>query len=141
MDKSIVVTIITQTHSFVTGDVLKLSNWDAFAGARLVFDVSQTITDTGTAGTNTIFVQGGIEMSPDRPRGDLLGTTIIAQSSTLEFYDIIWSAEDRGPNAGGFVDNLAIGRLVLSGGNASVFQLVTPRANGAMYVDVLRIWT
>jgi hypothetical protein len=129
----------TQGDIRLTGDVLKLSSLEAFAGARLVLDVGQTITDTGVAEANDITVFGGVEMSSRRPSGDLLGTTIRSSAGTLDFIDHIWAADDRGASASGFENNLALGRLVLEGELFSVFQFLPSRPGAAMYIDVLEI--
>ena len=123
----------------LTGDVVKLNNWEGLAGARFYVDVSQTLTDTGTQGPNQILVLSGFEMSPRRPTGDLLGTAITSVAGTFEFVDHIWGSEDRGANAGGFVNNVALGGLILEGGTNSVFQFLPASDNGALYVDVLGI--
>jgi hypothetical protein len=122
-----------------SGDILKLSNWQGLTGARLVLDIGQTITDTGLAGPNDIMVFSGFEMSSRRPTGDLLGTVITSTANTFEFVDHIWAAEDRGASADGFNNNLALGRLVLEGGDFSVYQFLPSRENSAIYIDVLEI--
>lgn len=121
------------------GDVVKLSNLQALAGARLVLDVSQTLADTGVDSPNDVVVFSGFAMSSRRPSGDLLGTTITSIAGTFEFVDHVWAAEDRGPNANGFVNNVALGGLILEGGTNSVFQFLPALENSAIYVDVLGI--
>lgn len=120
----------------LTGDVVKLSNLQALAEGRLVLDVSQTLADTGPANPNDIVVSSGFEM-PRRPGGDLLGTTITSVAGPFEFVEQIWAAEDRGPGANGFVNNVALGALILDGGVNSIFQFLPARENSALYVDVL----
>jgi len=86
-----------------------------------------------------IAAAGGVELSPDRPAGDLLGTAITLNPAPLDLIDFIWSAEDRGPDVAGYANNLALGRLTLDGGNFAIFQFLPARENSAMSVDVLAI--
>jgi hypothetical protein len=68
-----------------------------------------------------------------------LGTTITSVAGTFEFVEHIWGAEDRGPSANGFVNNVALGALILEGGVNSIFQFIPALENSALYVDVLGI--
>lgn len=132
-------TFLTLGDIRLAGEVVKISNWQGLAGSRLVFDVGQSLSDTGVAEPNDITVFAGFEMSARRPTGDLLGTTITSAAGNLDFVDHIWSAEDRGATAEGFANNLALGRLVLEGDVGSVFQFLPALADSAIYIDVLEI--
>lgn len=123
----------------LTGENATIANLEAVAGARLVLDVSQTLTDRGFESPNFISTLGGVVMTPTRPAGSLLGTTIVNGARPLDFVDFVWSADDRGESADAFENNLALGRVVLEGGRFSVFQFVPAREGAALYVDVLEV--
>lgn len=66
---------------------------------------------------------------------DLLGTTITNTADFNHSYYIVWPGSDRGVNPSGFANNLALGRLILDGTNASQFTIAGANGNNALYVD------
>ncbi|MGZ8939591.1 MAG: hypothetical protein ACXW32_10315, partial [Limisphaerales bacterium] len=123
----------------LTAETASIASLEATARGRLVLDVSQSLNDLGPDSPNSITVEGGVEMSPDRPSGSLLGTTIVAAPRPGDLIDIIWASQDLGANAGAFQDNLALGRLVLESASFSIFQFLPARPGSALYVDALEI--
>ncbi len=123
----------------LSGDVLKISNWQAEAGGRLVLDAAQTITDSGPAASNLVEIASGFEVGARAPAGDLLGTSIRSTAGTFQFVDLIWGSAERGGTAAAFENNLALGELVLDGSVNSVFYFQPAHPNAAMYIDVLTI--
>ena len=123
----------------LNADNATIANFIGTASGRFVLDVSQSLTDLGVAAPNFIDVVGGVELSPDRPSGDLLGTTIIVRPNAGDLASIVWSSDDRGPNADGFQNNLALGHLTLESSIFSLFEFLPSRPGAAMYIDVLEI--
>jgi hypothetical protein len=121
----------------LSGENLTISNTDISSGARLVLDISGTLTDTGPLAPNTITVNAGVEMTPNRPSGDLLGTAITMQARPGDVVSLVWAGEDRGASASGFQNNLALGMLTLNGGRFSLFEFLPALEGSALYVDIL----
>ena len=108
----------------------------------LIVTATNTLTDGGTNAGNQWFVTSGFQFltRPAGPgRNDLLGSTI--QSSAGQFLDVahVWPAENRGADARGFSNNLALGRLILDGGPFSQFTFDGVGTNDALYVDFLEL--
>jgi hypothetical protein len=122
----------------LNGNVFKVNNHRAEAGGRMVFNVSDILTDTGEQAGNVWTVNNGFAMGA-RPFGDLLGTEIRTLGAKLAFVDNVWSAEDRGATVAGFTDNVAVGRLVIRGDAGSKFEFIPGLDGSALYVDVLQI--
>src|SRR5262249_15500671 len=120
------------------GNVFKVNNHRAVAGGRMVFNVSDVLTDSGDQAGNVWEANNGFAMGP-RAAGDLLGTEVHTFAAKLAFVDNIWSAEDRGATVDGFTDNIALGRLVIRGDTGSRFEFLPGADNSALYVDVLQI--
>src|SRR4029077_6362475 len=54
--------------------------------------------------------------------------------------DNLWAGQDRGPNAAGFLNNEAVGHLILDGGDAnSTFFFSGPGPQNAIYVDLIEL--
>ena len=117
---------------------LKMRFQTNMVGADFVLDVSGVLTDGGTGADNIIDAKRGIRLERKPSSGDLLGTEIRAAVSDFESQRIHWPAEDRGANVGGFTDNAAIGRLILTNGNMSRFVFGGNEGEGnAVYIDHL----
>ena len=121
----------------LSGENLTFSNLEIASGARLVLDISGTLTDTGPLAPNTITVDAGVEMTAKRPAGDLLGTAITMQARPGDVVGLVWAGEDREASVSGFQNNLALGMLTLSGGRFSLFEFLPALLDSALYVDVL----
>jgi hypothetical protein len=121
----------------LVADNANISGLTLNTGARLVLDVSQSLNDAGPYARNTFSVNGGVEMTPVRPSGDLLGTVINLQARPGDIVNMVWSGVDRGPVADGFQNNLALGLLNLNGGRFSLFEFQPALPGSALYVDLL----
>ena len=83
---------------------------------------------------NSWLVGNGIDL-PVKPKvGDLRGTTILDTGGFGSEIRHAWAAEDRDCTPAGFTDNVALGRLILDGGNDSVFRF-TPAAFSLTFDD------
>jgi hypothetical protein len=83
---------------------------------------------------------GGVSLLAKPAVGDLLGTTISDTATYNTSVPIVWAGADLGATSDGFLNNAALGRLVLSGSNNSVFVFMGAGDGGnAIYVDDLEL--
>jgi hypothetical protein len=68
-----------------------------------------------------------------------MGTRVVSIAAPLVSSIIVWPGEDRGPSADGFVNNLALGRLVLDGRGGNLFRFRSATTSNALYVDYLEL--
>lgn len=117
---------------------------NSFFGAqgRLIFSVTNRLTDSGTDGTNNWLTSSGFEMRTRPATSDLMGTYLrsTASRSFQESFHT-WSAENRGAVINGYSNNLALGKLTLDGAVNSLFHFAPPtgQTNRALYVDYLEL--
>ena len=108
------------------------------AAGSLVIAFTNSVNDGGLT-NNVWIVNQGFSIAKKAKTGDLLTTTIYSQ--VAPFGESIHSsaATDYGVDPKGFVNNMAIGRLVLDGGNFSLFRFSPPAGvtNAALYIDEL----
>lgn len=134
--------------TIATGNLL-VSNVYVRAGRSLALSVSTNgvLTDGGVGNSNVWFVGGaaGVGLSlPYLPAaGDLLGTTITNVAPTNKLVQNVWSARDLGASPAGYVNNQAIGRLILNSYGASpqngAFVFSGTGVSNAVYVDYLEL--
>src|SRR5204862_6437781 len=95
---------------------LKFDNYQLSAGRALNFTVTTSPSDSGPGSGNTFQVQDGINLRIKPQNGDLQGTTVADTAPSVPSVQIthIWAAEDRGPSAAGFSNNVSVGTLALS---------------------------
>jgi hypothetical protein len=107
----------------------------------LSLSVSNSLSDGGPAASNTWFTTGGFNLNQHPLLGDLLGTKISATAAQGVEMRNSWAGENRGASLAGFTNNAAIGHLVLSGTNFSVFSFAAPDGvtNAALYVEYLEL--
>jgi hypothetical protein len=129
-----------------TGDItfnvgsLSISNHALLASGALNLTATNLLTDTGTNSSNFWVVADGINLPIKPTVGDLLGTTIDSTCPANLEVDNLWAGQDRGASAAGFLNNEAIGHLILDGGDAaSVFFFEGPGATNAIYVDLIEL--
>ncbi len=82
-------------------------------------------------------VGGGMQIPTKPPTGDLLGTTITANSANNQNATITWPGEDRGISPNGYAENLAVGQLILNSDQTSEFTFAPANGNNAIYIDRL----
>lgn len=114
----------------------------SFLPGALVIDATNTLTDGGAGAGNLWRVTGGFRLArrPATP-GDLLGTRIESRSGTFVQNTHQWAGLDRGNTNTGYVNNLALGRLVLDGVLLNRFRFTGVSTNNALYVDYLELRT
>lgn len=161
LQRSLAATLTNGSMISLGGDIqllsgsLIISNHTLFAGRTLTLAPTNFLTDGypllnqfGQIVTTNTPVNGGItngniwhargfNLLTFPGTGDLLGTTISNTSPT--FGDVVtrWAGQDRGASTAGFVNNAALGRLILDGGYDGQFSFMGVGANNALYVDYL----
>ena len=83
---------------------------------------------------------GGLSLLVKPDAGDLLGTTIRDTASDNTSVPIVWAGADLGASSDGFLNNAALGRLILNGADNSVFAFMGAGAgSNAIYIDDLEL--
>ena len=131
----------------IESSMLQVSNHALLAGGALSLAVTNYLDDgslsTGSADlvTNRNFwVSGfGFNLLSRLQHASLLATTVT--NNALPFQRVVnrWAAADRGANPQSFVDNAAVGDLILSGGTNSQFEFAPVLSGSALYVDRLEL--
>ena len=125
-------------------DSLKFNNQRLSVNGHAYFNVTNALFDTGAGSGNTFKFQDGFNLLIKPSTGDLLGTTFQTVAPNLVApsveVDHVWAGEDRGTNAEGYLNNEAIGQLVLSSPSVDplfVFSGTTNQNENGLYVDLL----
>jgi hypothetical protein len=119
------------------GTDMVVSNTAITSGGTLRFTFSDRLTDSGA--TNNWTTAGGVNFTTKPLKGDLLGTRIYATAPTNLNRVIIWPADNRGDDPNGFLNNLALGELVLDGSQGSLFRFRGAGLSNAMYINTLTL--
>jgi hypothetical protein len=123
--------------SINTGELI-VTNHEFKTGGKLTLGATGLLTDTGGTNANT-WIAKAISLPVKPAAGDLLATTIFSTASSFEGVTDTWAAEDRGCGSAGYTNNVAIGRLILDGGDDSLFAFTGTGANNAIYIDYLEL--
>lgn len=117
---------------------LSVRNHGLQAGGQLSLAVTNALDDGGTR--NFWTVGDGITLPILPAAGDLLGTTITSVGQPFAEVLHQWAGQDRGSSAAGFLNNAALGRLILDAqGPDTSFTFVGAGTNNALYVDSLEL--
>jgi hypothetical protein len=120
-------------------DLSLLDQSQLYAEYHLTLDVANSLTDSGPGFLNWVMAADGFSLVRKPPTCDLLGTAFV--SYALPFAQVwhFWAGEDWGATAAGFVNNAAIGSLILSpDGFDPLFTFAgTTAGNHALYVEHL----
>ena len=116
-----------------------------FLPGAIIIDATNSLSDGGLNASNDWRVTTGVRLAR-RPGGnqegavgDLMGTRIVVRSGTFAQSTVQWAGEDRGATVSGYVDNLAVGRLVLDGTLGNLFHFQGAAPGLAIYVDYLEL--
>ena len=130
----------------ITTDSLVASNAVLQAGRSLTLQATNLLTDTGVNNGNTWTVGASSLVGLNLPilpaAGDLLGTTISEVASASKNVANTWAGQDRGVSTSGYLNNAAVGRLILNAVSVPPRSLITfnaADANNAIYVDELSL--
>lgn len=121
---------------------LKIRNHRLTTAGSLVINVTNTLTDTGSAGTNRFEVALGFSQLARPLSGDLLGTTIYSTVPVNRSVPHVWAAADLGPWPAGYTNNSAVGRLLLDStttDSLNRFAFSGLGTSNALYVDYLEL--
>lgn len=119
---------------------LTISNTTLQAFGTLNLAITNALNDTGTNSSNFWLFADGMNLPILPSTGDLLGTTITNTAPANLEVDNLWAGQDRGATVDGFLNNAAVGHLVLDGGSrSSSFLFSGPTATNAIYVDLIEL--
>jgi len=135
----------------VSSDNLFVSNHVFEAGAAITLAVRQALDDgsltcnSADNVTNKNFwsARSGFNLTNRPASGSLLATTVLNRAAPFQVSFNRWAAADLGCSPAGFVNNSAVGHLILDGGTNSIFRFTGVGGSCALYVDHLdlRDWT
>lgn len=141
--------IYAGTDVSLAADSVVVTNTFMWANKSLTLMVTNSLTDLGAPSGNFWYVGNGSAgtglNAPVKPTtGDLLGTIIYDIAPVGRRVKNIWSGQNLGATTAGFVNNMAIGELVLDSLSQTNNTAFSPGfvfggsgANNAIYVDEL----
>jgi hypothetical protein len=125
----------------LAGNDFKIRNHQFNTAGTLILTPTNSLTDTGAAGTNRINCALGFSLTVKPAFGDLLGTTIYTTAPFNRDVPHLWAGNNLGPVPAGFSNNAALGRLLLDTSNNAVslnrLSFAGIGTNNALYVDYL----
>ena len=132
--------------SFNCGSLL-ISNQFLDAGRSIRLTVTNYLDDGSLSNSVDVIkaqnfwtVGGGINLLNLPPQASLLATTVTNTAYPNAEVDNYWAGQDLGNTPSGFVNNAALGRLVLNGQDqGSLFAFLPTGAANALYVDLLEL--
>jgi hypothetical protein len=110
------------------------------------FSVTNALSDAGPNSTNTFSAQNGINLLIKPNTGDLIGTTVQSRPPNFVQVNHVWAGQDRGNSASGYLNNVALGKLVLTtpttnATSAPLFFFKGANGHNGLYVDLLDLTT
>lgn len=125
----------------LAGNDIKIRSHQLVTAGTLILSPTNSLTDTGTSGTNRVNCALGFNLTVKPAFGDLLGTTIYTTAPFNRDVPHVWAGNNLGPVPAGFTNNAALGRLLLDTSNNAVslnrLSFAGIGTNNAMYVDYL----
>ena len=121
---------------------LTISNTTIASGDALSFIVTNGLTDGGAGSSNNFLCANGFNLYVKPTYGDLHGTTLTSYISGGSQVNHIWAGQDFGSSIAGYLNNVAVGTLVLSAGNLGLqplFNFAGAGSQNGMYVDTLDV--
>lgn len=116
---------------------LRMRNHQIVSDSTVTLNVSDNLSDSGPGSSVRISTVYGFELLAKPANGDLLGSTFESTPPANSEAVQKWAGEDRGATKEGFVNNAAIGRLVLNGNFGTLFTFQAAGSKSALYVDYL----
>jgi hypothetical protein len=135
-------TISSNNFTSFKGNYLSLNNATLESGGNINFSLTTVLTDNGI--TNLLSSKNGVNLNVKPVSGDLLSTTISDFNPSLLSGTVNhnWAGEDRGASVEGFINNGAIGRLILSSAKSTdKFRFTGVGSANAIYIDELDFGT
>lgn len=142
--------ILVSNHTLVGGSGIYLNATNILSDGipNLALLPLTNLTSTFITNGNSWRGGGGFYLGNRPTTGDLLGTTVYLRAPANVEVPIVWAGEDRGtdvnsPTRSGFLNNSAIGKLILDGEDAdSTFTFrgaSGPGVPNAIYVDCIEL--
>jgi hypothetical protein len=134
--------LVVSNHSIQSGATLKLSVTNCITDGYALFNqfghttTTNAPTDGGVTNGNFWTAGGSFSTTFNPMNGDLLATTVSNSASSLANFNF-WAGQDRGCAPTGYVNNLAIGRLILDGTTGGQFTFTGIGSSNALYVDLI----
>ena len=122
----------------VTADTLKLRSATITTGRAVALSSSTSLVDAGIEFPNHITTKLGIGLESVPASANLLATTIEVNAGPNTEAVVTWPSKNLGAKPEGFLNNGAIGKLVLSSGKGGLITLVGSATGQAIYVDFLQ---
>jgi hypothetical protein len=97
------------------------------------------LADSGQGSGNVWTLQNGLQLNVKPAAGDLLGTTIHTIAPNFATVQHLWAGEDRGATAAGYVNNEAVGVLILDAQGDGNLEFTPVNGDNALYVDFLEL--
>jgi hypothetical protein len=120
---------------------VKFNKYQLTSGGGLYLDVRDSLFDAGGSSGNTVHVQYGFTLATfptNANTGDLLGTSFQTTAPDFVEIDHYWAAEDRGVSSSGYLNNVALGKLIVGpAGRFPLFFFAGTGAHNGLYVDLL----
>jgi len=118
----------------------KFNGYDLSASGALIFNVTGALTDAEGTSSNQFGLLDGFQMLVKPKSGSLLRSTFNSATPAVPAVAVnhTWAATDYGVSEAGYVDNAAIGSLVLSPASPQPrFNFAGTGSQNAIYVDEL----
>ena len=131
------VSLTVSGSTVVSNLVIRAGRTLTISGATLLDDGSANVPVSNVTNKNTWVVGNGFHLLSLPGISSLLATTI---RSTAPAYSVVrstWAGRDYGCTASGYVNNAALGRLRLNGGQDCSFAFAGSGVSNALYVDTL----
>ncbi|RME94180.1 MAG: hypothetical protein D6766_06430 [Verrucomicrobia bacterium] len=116
---------------------VKLRRSTNTAVRNIILDVTDSLSDSGPDAEVSFETQLGVQLRRKPAQGDLLGTSIRLSAPQYQMVSSTWAAEDRGPTPEGFVNNVALGRLIIDPALDALVELRGASGGNGLYVDFL----
>lgn len=135
-------TVTAGSDAVFYADVLKLGQAIIATASRLDLTVTNSLFDSGGGAGNAFACNDGFRLLIKPQTGDLLGTFVETIAPAFAEVDHEWAGADRGASAAGFLNNTALGTLLLTPGDLEaqfppLFSFAGTGGNNGLYVDVL----
>ena len=126
----------------ITAGNLVISNQALQVSGALNLILTNSVVDGGATSSNQWVISDGINLALRPTTGDLLGTTVTLTTGPNDEVDDTWDGQDRGNSAAGFVNNAALGHLILDAADANgtfLFAGLDSVNPYAIYVDQIEL--
>ena len=117
-------------------EFFKLRNSTNIVQGILDINTKSIMVDSSGLSTNAFVVGKGLTFDSESSDGSLLNTEFYLSVGSYKSFPVHWDATtDRGPNASGFENNRAIGKLSFTNSFLGQFSIDSRGSGKAIYVD------